>query len=62
MDNNDISTELSIDEQNSNVNNQKVENSTPDESNSEQIDDFDNNEMDTSTNPTSSYIFFHSQS
>jgi hypothetical protein len=60
MDNNDISTELSIDEQNSNVNNRKVENSTPDESNSEQIDDVDNNEMDTSTNPTSSYIFFQS--
>jgi hypothetical protein len=62
MNNDDISVQIPIDEQNSNVHNLRVENSTPRTSIDEQNENVHNKEMDTSRNRKSLYILFHSQS
>ncbi len=54
----DISVENVTDEQNPNVNDQEVENSRQDQSNSEQTANIINIKLKTPMNPTSVYIFF----
>ncbi len=58
MHNGDISVENLTDEQNSHVNNQEVENSRQNQSNSEQIASIINIKLKTPMNPTPLYIFF----
>jgi hypothetical protein len=58
MNNEDISPQIPINEQNSNVNNLRVENSTPRTSILEQSENIHNKEMNTSRY----IILFHSQS
>jgi hypothetical protein len=54
----DISVENVTDEQNPNVNNQEVENSRQNQSNSEQTANIINIKLKTPMNPTPLYIFF----
>jgi hypothetical protein len=58
MNNGEISVELLSDEQNSDVNNQKVKNSTSDQLNSEERTKVINEVAVSPKNPTHSYIFF----
>ncbi len=54
----DISVENVTDEQNPNVNDQEIENSRRNQSNSEPTADIINIKLKTSMNPTPLYIFF----
>jgi hypothetical protein len=58
MDNGDITVEHFIDEQNSNINNQEIENSIQNQSNSEKAVKIINKVKKGPMNPTPLYIFF----